>query len=520
MANSKSATKVGLLTLGWTVDEASLAPLYWYDSGAKPGNQSDDQLVRVPADTVGCHTAIIAQSGSGKSFFLGRLVEELMLATRARCVILDPNADFRRVAEIVDADLWKKASYDPIKRRGFLPSEANLEAFAEKWNVVPKELRGGSKLKSEGAVRLKVDWSLLSHDLLADDILPMLRSDLYHCHEFVKAILGLLRVKYRPKENDKKTIQQGTNPDLMEQVISILRQLRSISSDDDRRDFLNSKFNVYGITDSKKEQQAIPNVSILRKWIAQQGINRAIAACSYISDEVSRYYFGKAREYTAQGIVDTTIFGETQGQKRVRLDVIDLPSLPEGAPRLLVLNSVLETIWRRARAEWAAALEKPERDDQRVPTFIVVDEAHNLVPRDPVALGPRALLEQFRTIAAEGRKYGLFLILCTQRPDKIDPLVLSECENYAVMRLGSRSVLDEAKKLFGLEDMYEPKLSRCLTFDKGRAVIIGRWAKEPVFLYTAMRRTVEGGRSLREEYWGEPLPPSAKPAATEPTAPS
>jgi DNA helicase HerA-like ATPase len=86
----------------------------------------------------------------------------------------------------------------------------------------------------------------------------------------------------------------------------------------------------------------------------------------------------------------------------------------------LVLNSVLATIWEEARDEWGEAVETGE--DERVPTFVVVDEAHNLIPSQPRGLGAEALREQFRAIAAEGRKYGLFLIVCTQRPDKIDSL--------------------------------------------------------------------------------------------------
>ena len=53
----------GALTLGWQVNNA-LLPRYWLlTSGAKPGAQSDSDLVRTVAADVGCHTAIVAQSG-------------------------------------------------------------------------------------------------------------------------------------------------------------------------------------------------------------------------------------------------------------------------------------------------------------------------------------------------------------------------------------------------------------------------------------------------------------------------
>ena len=108
------------------------------------------------------------------------------------------------------------------------------------------------------------------------------------------------------------------------------------------------------------------------------------------------------------------------------------------------------------------------------------------------------MLEQFRRIAAEGRKFGLFLIMVSQRPDKLNPLVVSECENRAVMKLGSEAVLKITSDALGLGDVLFRQLTRCLEFDVGRAVLIGTWVADregPVFLYGAARRTQEGGKS-------------------------
>jgi DNA helicase HerA-like ATPase len=133
-----------------------------------------------------------------------------------------------------------------------------------------------------------------------------------------------------------------------------------------------------------------------------------------------------------------------------------------------------------------------------------VDEAHNLIPSKPRSKLEGALLEQFRTIVAEGRKYGLFLIVVSQRPEKLDPLVLSECENRAVMRLRSESVLTITKEMLGLEDLSDSLVKKCLEFGSGRVLLAGPWIPEPKIIYSAARRTVEGGRNLRAEYWGQP----------------
>jgi DNA helicase HerA-like ATPase len=150
------------------------------------------------------------------------------------------------------------------------------------------------------------------------------------------------------------------------------------------------------------------------------------------------------------------------------------------------------------------ALEKPSGEDERVPTFIVVDEAHNLIPKMPRSKLEAALREQFRTVVAEGRKYGLFLIVVSQRPDKLDSLILSECENRAVMRLRSVSVLELTKRTLGLDDLSQRLLEKCLDFETGRALLTGLWAPDATLIYGAARRTVEGGRNLRVEHWGRP----------------
>src|SRR5262249_50784678 len=125
--------------------------------------------------------------------------------------------------------------------------------------------------------------------------------------------------------------------------------------------------------------------------LIRQQIERAIAASEYISEEVARYYFGKAREYIAQQIVRADVLDSTRVQTvPPRLDVVDLPSFPDRKTRHLALNSVLTTIWERARDEWATAIAKADGADERVPTFVIVDEAHNLMPREDHDLASQA----------------------------------------------------------------------------------------------------------------------------------
>ena len=74
--------------------------------------------------------------------------------------------------------------------------------------------------------------------------------------------------------------------------------------------------------------------------------------------------------------------------------------------------------------------------DGVAPLLFVCEEAHRYAPADgKIGFGPtrRALSR----IAKEGRKYGVFLGLVTQRPAEIDPTIVSQCSTLFVMRLSN-----------------------------------------------------------------------------------
>lgn len=501
-----NANTYGSLVLGWSVT-STLEPQYWINTrDPKPGSQADSDLVVVPADALGSHTAIIAQSGSGKSYFLGRLVEEVMLESRARCVILDPNADFRRIHEVENPLLWTAAAYQLSARRGKLPHEASRDEFASQWSNVSIRIRGGGNLTGDKSEQLRLWWPTFDVQFLAEDVDAMYRSDLYHCHSFVRMLGRLLEFKLWAT---------GKSTDLIDSAQRLFRQARALEKRD-LVDALNQEYNSIQLIGRNLEDEKgsgedfIPlgtNMIFKREILLEQirrFIEAALTVSDYVSPTIERFYFGKAREYEAGGILQTEPpISPLAGQRHNRIEVIDLPSLPENM-RLMAINSLLTTEWLEARRAWERALQEPSEQDDRVPVFIVIDEAHNLIPNEPRTKSEAALREQFRTLAAEGRKYGLFLVLVSQRPDKLDSLVLSEVENKAIMKLGSTSVLNITKQMLGLDEVSPMLLNRCLEFETGRALLVGRWVPSgPITLFSAARRTVEGGRSLRVEHWAK-----------------
>jgi DNA helicase HerA-like ATPase len=126
--------------------------------------------------------------------------------------------------------------------------------------------------------------------------------------------------------------------------------------------------------------------------------------------------------------------------------------------------------------------------------LIVIDEAHNFCSPDNHGFLQRVVRERLIQIAAEGRKFGLWLLLSTQRPSKIDPNILSQCDNLALMKVSSPNDLKALAATFG----YAPHelLERAPLFRKGEALFAGGFVAEPVVVRVRARLTREGGADI------------------------
>lgn len=77
-----------------------------------------------------------------------------------------------------------------------------------------------------------------------------------------------------------------------------------------------------------------------------------------------------------------------------------------------------------------------------MPTLLVVEEAHTLLRRhlgaeseDQAVSAARLCREAFERIAREGRKFGLSLVVSSQRPSEVSETVLSQCNTFLVHRI-------------------------------------------------------------------------------------
>lgn len=82
-----------------------------------------------------------------------------------------------------------------------------------------------------------------------------------------------------------------------------------------------------------------------------------------------------------------------------------------------------------------------------IPVMLVCEEAHNYVPRDNLA-AYRASRKSIERIAKEGRKYGLSLMVVSQRPSEVSETIFAQCNNFMSLRLTNDADQAYIRRLF------------------------------------------------------------------------
>ena len=125
---------------------------------------------------------------------------------------------------------------------------------------------------------------------------------------------------------------------------------------------------------------------------------------------------------------------------------------------------------------------------------IVIDEAQNVCPAEAGDPLTALAMEDAIRIAGEGRKFGLYLIVVTQRPQKIHENVLSQCDNLVLMRMNSAADLAYASEIFSF--VPAGLLARARTFGLGEALVAGKLSSHPALVRMGPRITEEGGADV------------------------
>jgi uncharacterized protein len=333
------------------------------------------------------HTFLCGQSGSGKSYALGLVLEQLLLETDLRIVILDPNSDCARLGELRDE----------------VPP-----ALAERWAALAPGIQVRSS-DAPGDARLRLRFPELGPATQA-------------------ALLQLDPVADRDEYAELRALLAEARPES-------LSELAASDRPEARR--LGLRLGNLGL-------------EALGVW--------ARADAGSLLDDLD--------------------------DPDVRCLVVDTGSLPTREEQALVAESVLRGVW--------------ERRHERRPLLLVIDEAHNVCPAAPGDVLTALATEHAIRIAGEGRKFGIYMLVATQRPQKVHENVISQCDNLVLMRLNSAADAAFVAEMFGFAP---PGLIGLATdFRLGEALVAGKLASHPAVLRFGARVAREGGGDVDADW--------------------
>lgn len=138
--------------------------------------------------------------------------------------------------------------------------------------------------------------------------------------------------------------------------------------------------------------------------------------------------------------------------------------------------------------------------EKRQPIALLCDEAHLYIPE---RFSDNSLLEigyrSFERIAKEGRKYGVGLVVISQRPSEVNKTVMSQCNNFISMKLTNADDQNVVKKL--LPDNLGGVTDILAILDIGEALIVGDASLLPTRIRVSIPK--DKPQSATVDFWDE-----------------
>lgn len=141
----------------------------------------------------------------------------------------------------------------------------------------------------------------------------------------------------------------------------------------------------------------------------------------------------------------------------------------------------------------------PKTDETRHPIAFICDEAHLYMPRDTTKLKAveNKSLEIFEKISKEGRKYGVSLVIVSQRPAELNSTIISQCNNIISLKITNDR--DKSAVATMLTDSLVGLVETLSNLDVGECIVIGDSIKLPTKII--LDKPKEEPKSSTIDFW-------------------
>ncbi len=358
------------------------------------------------------HASILGSTGSGKSWCVANLIEEASKLNNPNIIVFDMHGEYKSLAETDN----KYGEYYKIAGPG------DLECVDEKNIFLP--------------------YWLLNRDEMLSMVLD--RSDNNAPNQASRFTLHIKELKAKTLTNLNK-----------EKVLSTFTVDSPIPFD------INDLIALLKVDDTKKGigKNGTP---IKGEWEGK--LTRFISRLeTKIHDKRYGFLFQPNKSTLEYGWLSKLLcklIGVEENKKGIK--VIDFSEVPSDV--LPVVTGII------SRILFDVQLWMPE--EKRVPFAILCDEAHLYLPiKDGADSVQKQALGNFERIAKEGRKYGISLVVISQRPSDVSKTILSQCNNFLVLRLSNDRDKSVIRNL--LPDALKGILDQLPLLDVGESIAVG-----------------------------------------------
>jgi hypothetical protein len=430
-----------------TVDFHFLCAFYEFDEqtglhiGNLVGYDRGENIVPVYLDVNRLateHLAVLAMTGAGKSYTVGRIIERLVAKNNGTVVVFDPHGEYGRAmqggqiqfnGQLEDLD-------DPRDKREIPEIQRMLERLRE---------------AGAGIVAYSPQIASFRHKYAGTNKELALQFDHFEMDDISEILPGLTEPQQR--------------------VLDVAIRYWRLTERTEPRDINRLRHLLGDGLDELKEWDQLSQAEAA----ALNGRSAAVASL-----KLARV-LSEAQSFYSAALSSPTDIYEMVGRpsdKRGRLVIVDLQGLSDTAKQIitaLISSEILQA---------ATSKTDPIR-----PAFLVYEEGHNFAPAGGAAVSHRII----KKIASEGRKFGVGFAIISQRPSKLDPDVTSQCNTLIAMRLKNP---DDQRFISKTSDMVsQADLEELPSLSTGEALIFGRSIAAPLLVKIGPKALQHGGES-------------------------
>lgn len=487
-----------------------------------------DAEVKIDPDRLfGRHLAVLGNTGSGKSCTVAGLIQWSLEATdlsdkaNARFIILDPNGEYSKAfgtkakvlkvgneADKLEVPLWM---WNSEEWRSFTQAKAGAQ-----FPLLKRALRAMRneelEFQTDPNLKAKKFTGIMLQSVISSENNGEPYKQFPHNKNFTeRLIIWLTSIESFELENEH----------LLNDLIELLKYLIG----DHREEQSNGWVNYSEYTAAEIEElvnltrETFTNLGGHEKELypKNEDIPIPFKGDNFISylealaqetgnEQYLEFLVARIRTMLADSRMDSVIGDKIDLEldkwleryigtdEKTSITIIDLSLVP--AEIIHVITSVI------TRVVFEALQRYRKLNGETLPSVLVMEEAHSFVTKysdNNEGSASSTCTKVFEKVAREGRKFGLGLILSSQRPSELSPTVLSQCNSYILHRISN----DRDQELVGrlLPDNFRGLLRELPSLPSQKAILLG-WASElPILVKIRSLSADQQPQSDDPDFW-------------------